>query len=65
MELEKFEDRMLDVIKDLTQMVKFCVERVVVIEERLDGGDPAKVDRRTEAQGSGSRVAQDHLMIVK
>ena len=58
-------DRLTKVVGRLMTVVEDVVKQVNKIEERLDGGDPAMVDRRTEAPGSDSRGAQNRLMIVK
>lgn len=58
-------NQLTKVVERLMTVVGDVVKQVNNIEERLDGGAPAKVDRRTEAPCSGSRGAQNHLMIVK
>ena len=56
---------MIEIVGVLAKDVKELTERVAKIEESGKKGAPAKVDRRTEAPGSGLRAAQKHLLVAK
>ena len=60
----KVVNRLMTLVEGLMKTSNDCVRQVNRLTDRLDGRAPAD-DRRTEAPGSGSQAAQNHLIIVK
>lgn len=63
-DLVKVVKQLMTLVEGVMETSSDCVRQVNRLTDRLDGRAPAD-DRRTEAPGSGSQAAQNHLVRVK